>query len=155
MKFLQRKKAYLSLWACLFLMCLLIGCSGTQNRPFESIGEPEEKPNALTPGMTKTIIKKGETKQAEVMQVFGPPDYVTSTASGGIMWGYDRVSREVASSSFSLGLLGGGLPGNALIGGVAGAKSSNISQTVRTIFLLVYFDKTDTVTDYKISATRF
>lgn len=131
------------------------GCTGTQNGPFAGMEAPKEEPSALTPGMTKKTITKGQTKQSEIMQVFGPPDYVTSTSSGGEMWGYDRVSREVASNAFGIGILGGGLPGGALLGGIASARTETTKQTVRTMFLLVYFDKNDTVTDYKISATRF
>ncbi len=69
------------------LVLFVMGCTGTRDNRFEGMGEPEEKASALTPGMTKLTIKKGQTKQAEVMEVFGPPDYVTTTSSGGEMWG--------------------------------------------------------------------
>ena len=32
------------------------------------------------------------------MEIFGPPDMVTRSGSGE-MWGYDKVSREVAESA--------------------------------------------------------
>ena len=145
-----------STWVCLFGLTLLAaGCAGSQYGHLEQMGQPEEKRSSLTPGMAKKTIIKGQTKQAEVLEIFGPPDLVTTTQAGGEMWGYDRVSRETAFSSFGIGVLGGGLPGDALIGGVAGAKAGQTTQTVRTLFLLIYFDKDSTVIDYKLSATRF
>ncbi len=43
-------------------------------------------------------IQKGKTTQAEIMEIFGPPDMVTRSGSGE-MWGYDKVSREVAEAA--------------------------------------------------------
>jgi hypothetical protein len=84
------------------------------------------KASALTPGMVAKSIQKGKTTQAEIMEIFGPPDMVTRSGSGE-MWGYDKISRDVAegttgarvgASSASGAQVGGG--GGALIGG-AGA----------------------------------
>lgn len=118
----------------------------------------DTRPSALTPGMAKKHIVIGKTSQAEVLEIFGPPDLVTKSGPGE-MWGYDKVSREVAYSTFSLGagVLGGGLPGGALIGGVAGAgvSSGQVQQSTTTLFLLVYFNDANVVIDYKLSATKF
>ena len=65
------------------------------------------------------------------------------------------MSLETACSAFGIGVLGGGLPGGGLIGGIASARSDSTTQTVKTIFLLIYFDKNETVADYKLSATLF
>jgi hypothetical protein len=76
--------------------------------------------------MVAKSIQKGKTTQAEIMEIFGPPDMVTRSGSGE-MWGYDKVSRDVAegatgarvgASSASGAQVGGG--GGGLIGG-AGA----------------------------------
>jgi len=140
----------------LSLAFLISGCASSQYGYPGTLGQPQEEQSPLTPGMAKKMIIKGQTKQADVMEVFGPPDLVTTTPTGGEMWGYDRVSREVASWAFGIGLGGGGHPGeDAFIGGIAGARAGTTSQTVRTLFLLIYFDKEGTVTDYKLSATRF
>jgi len=85
--------------------------------------EVQPRASALTPGMIVKNIQKGKTTQAEIMEIFGPPDMVTRSGSGE-MWGYDKVSREVAESatgarvgaaSASGASVGGGLGG--LVGG--------------------------------------
>ncbi len=118
----------------------------------------DTRPSALTPGMAKKHIVIGQTTQAEVLEIFGPPDLVTKSGPGE-MWGYDKVSREVVYSTFSVGagVLGGGLPGGALVGGVAGAggSSGQVQQSTTTVFLLVYFNEANVVIDYKLSATKF
>lgn len=138
----------------LIALVTAMGCAQSQDARFEGLEQPIEKQSSLTPGATKKTIVKGKTRQSEILEVFGPPDLVTTTSSGE-MWGYDRVSRETASSAFGIGVLGGGLPGAGLLGGVASARSDSTTQTVKTIFLLIYFDKNETVADYKLSATRF
>lgn len=137
------------------LAVLIGGCATSQYGHLEQLGHPREERSSLTPGMTKKLIVKGQTTQAEVMETFGPPDTITTTASGGEMWGYDRVSREVAYGAFGLGILGGGAPGDGFVAGIAGARAGRTTQTVRTFFLLIYFDTKDRVTDYKLSGTRF
>lgn len=156
--------------------------------------EVRPTPSALTPGMVKTKLIIGKTTQAEVMEVFGPPEHVTKSGKGE-MWGWDKVSREVALAATGasaeagtaaaarggaglgiggLGLVGGA--GEGVLGGVLGgagvglgsevgqatrqsaaqvAQQAGQVETTRTVFLLVYFDEEGTVTDYKLSATKF
>lgn len=133
---------------------------------------PEVQPRAssLTPGMVKKHVEIGKTTQAEIMEIFGPPDMITKSGRGE-MWGYDKVSREVASaavgersgvSAGGLGLLGGA--GGGVLGGVLGgvgggygqsSQQSRRTESTTTIFVLVYFDEKNVVTDYKLSATKY
>jgi len=140
----------------IIIFVLIATACSTRRGALDQVERPEETKSALTLGMTKKEIIKGKTTQAEVMQVFGPPDLVTTTSTGGEMWGYDRVSRDVAYSAYGIGGIGGSSVGGAgIIGGGIGARAGSQTQTVRTMFLLIYFDKKDTVVDYKVSATRF
>jgi hypothetical protein len=91
-----------------------------------SRSEVQPKASALTPGMVAKSIQRGKTTQADIMEIFGPPDMVTRSGSGE-MWGYDKVSRDVAegasgarvgASSASGAQVGGG--GGGLIGGAGG-----------------------------------
>ncbi len=139
----------------IIFVLMATGCS-TRRSALDRVERPEETKSALTPGMAKKEIIKGKTTQAEVLQVFGPPDLVTTTSTGGEMWGYPRVSRDVAYSAFGIGGIGGSAVGReGILGGGIGAGAGSQTQTVRTMFLLIYFDKKDTVVDYKVSATRF
>lgn len=107
----------------------------------------------LTPGMITEKIQKGKTTKAKVLEVFGPPDLITHEDSID-MWGYDKISRNVAYGSFGLGGLGGGLAGSALLGGMISGKQGYSEQTTKTVFLLLYFKK-NMLVEYKLSSTKF
>ena len=67
---------------------LLAGCSHNPRPVTES---------NLTPGMAKATIVVGETSQAEVMEVFGPPDQVTHRDNKQI-WTYDKIRYDMQAS---------------------------------------------------------
>ena len=109
--------------------------------------EVQPKASALTPGMVLKNIQKGKTTQAEIMEIFGPPDMVTRSGSGE-MWGYDKVSREVAESatgaragaaSASGATVGGGIGGlvggagvgvlGGVLGGIGGSSGQAATQS--------------------------
>ena len=56
--------------ACLLLSLVVCGCTPSDITP------PPTQSN-LTAGMAKKAIIKGQTTQAEVTEIFGPPDLVT------------------------------------------------------------------------------
>ncbi|HOL96142.1 MAG TPA: hypothetical protein PLH79_17465 [bacterium] len=98
--------------------------------------------SALTPGMTKEFIKKGVTTQADVMELFGPPNLITHRNNTDI-WTYDQIANEISES-------GGYL--TVLLAGIAGRKQ--VSST-RSTMLIIYFDEQDIVQDYRLSTTKF
>ena len=122
---------------CLSLCCLALGCS-------------QARPSALTPGAAKKHIEPGVTAQAEVLEIFGPPNVLTRK-DGGEMWVYDKVSSKTVFLWFGLGGGGGGSSGGGLGGG--GGGSTERSET--TMMLIIYFDENDVVRDYKFSQTKF
>jgi len=104
--------------------------------------EVQPKASALTPGMVVKHIQKGKTTQAEIMETFGPPDMITRSGAGE-MWGYDKVSREVAEAATGarvgassaagsrVGAGGAGLVGGAgagVVGGVLGLVGGSTGQ---------------------------
>ena len=108
----------------------------------EARAEPPARASALTPGMVGKNIQKGKTTQTEIMEIFGPPDMGTRSGSGE-MWGYDKVSREVAeattgarvgassASGARVGAGGAGLIGGAgagVVGGVLGIVGGSSGQ---------------------------
>jgi hypothetical protein len=127
--------------------------------------------STLTPGMVVKNIQKGKTTQAEIIEIFGPPDMVTRSGSGE-MWGYDKVSREVAEAATgaSVGASSaagaGGFGGVLGLGGGGGGQAATQRQqqtqqqtrrieSTTTVFLLIYYDDKGVVTDYRLSATKF
>ena len=118
----------------------LIGCAAARSN--------------LTPGMAKKHIRPGQTHQAEVIEIFGPPNIIT-WRDGGEMWVYDKVSSRRTNAFFGVGGLGGGFGSGGAGGGLlaGGVGSSTRSET--TVMLIVYYDENDIVDDYKITQTKF
>ena len=115
------------------VVLLLAGCSHT-TRPLSE--------SNLTPGMAKMTIAKGRTTQAQVMEVFGPPDLVTHRDDLQI-WTYDKIRYDVESSSGFL---------YVLLAGKAGQSRRSASTST---MLIVYFDSNDVVREYRMNTTRF
>ncbi|MHC4340856.1 MAG: hypothetical protein ACYSX0_11675 [Planctomycetota bacterium] len=136
------------LFGCaLVALALLIGCSSTQTGP-----APEE--SNLTAGMAKLKILKDKTTQAEVLEIFGPPDMVTHRDDLRI-WTYNKVRydiRETSGGFFVIGAVAGGSGGGA--GGAGGSGSRRTSSSKMTI-LTIHFDSQDIVRDYRMQVTRF
>lgn len=107
-----------------------------------SSNQPKQKSN-LTYGTVKSKIVKGQTSQAEVVQLLGNPNIVTKNRSGDEVWTYSKQSTEAksGSSGFFLGVIGG-----------SQAFSSNSSATLD---LIVTYDKNDIVKDYSVVQSQF
>jgi len=58
---------------------------------FPQESAPAQNSN-LTVGMVKTKIIKGETTQAEILQVFGAPNIITKNRNNNEVWNYNRMS---------------------------------------------------------------
>lgn len=115
------------------LLAFLVGCGGNT--------QPPSSASNLTPGMAKKTIVKGRTTQAEVVEVFGPPDLVTHRDNIEV-WTYDKLRYDVENS------------GGYLTVGIAGAGGTRSSSSSTSTMLIVYF-ATDVVTDYRLSVVHF
>lgn len=117
-------------------------------------GCQEARPSALTPGAAKKHIVRGQTTQAEVIEIFGTPNVIT-TRDRGEMWVYDKVSSETASAVFGIGGLGGGFGQTGAGGGALGLGLASARRSETTVMLIIYFDENDVVRDYRITQTKF
>lgn len=123
--------------AILSVIFFTAGCS-TINATSQGIA----KESALTPGMTKKFIYPGKTTQTEILEVFGSPDLVTHK-DGKDVWTYDKISHEVSASGGYLTIL------------IAGVSNRTNRQTSKSVLLIIYFDRSEVVTDYRLSAAKF
>jgi hypothetical protein len=116
---------------------------------FGCASQPAERSN-LTAGQAKLHLQKGQTTQAEVLEVFGPPDLVTHRDDMQV-WTYDKMRYDVQSGGGFL--LGGVAYGSgAGLGGIAGSRQQSSSTAT---MLIIYFDQRDIVQEYRLSVTRF
>ena len=109
---------------------LMNGCASSNS---EGIRESN-----LTPGMVKLTIEKGKTTQADILEVFGPPDQVTHR-DGKQVWTYDKISYQTRSDA-----------GTLIFYSASSARSSSIST-----LLIIYFNEDDVAYDYRLDSYRF
>jgi outer membrane protein assembly factor BamE (lipoprotein component of BamABCDE complex) len=116
------------------LICVSSGCQPADDR----VERPTTQSN-LTPGMAKSTIVKGSTKQAEIIEVFGPPDLVTHRDDMQV-WTYDKIAYDVEETG-----------GTVTIFREGRRRRSSSTSTM----LIIYFDDSDTVQDYRMNTIKF
>ena len=119
----------------------LAGC--TTNEP----GPVDNRNSALTQGNVQMNLRVGETTKAQVLDVFGSPNITTRDASGAETWSYQRhatVAQASGSSNYWTILLAGG-----------GQSAAGFSQTSRTMTLIIKFDESDVVSDFRSRTSDF
>lgn len=122
----------------LFVVAGLVAAAGCASH-HEDVPATESN---LTAGMAKKTIVQGKTTQAEVMEVFGPPDLLTHR-DGLQIWTYDKIRYDIQSSSGYFTVL------------IAGAGSGRSTSSSTSTMLIIYFDDKDVVRDYRLNVTRF
>ena len=150
--------------AALCLTLIALGCvrARSPDLPYSN----RQKSN-LTPGMVKKYVKVGKATQVDILSVFGAPNIITRDRDGHEVWTYDRQSMATAAevaawnAGGSVGAMAGGMAGEALVGGGAvlggnTGKSSSAGQVSSATFtLMISFDESDVVKDYRMQATQF
>lgn len=121
----------------LIAMCLAVTpmlCACTAGDPVA-----EEK---MTVAKAQREIKVGMTS-AEVVEVLGSPNMVTTDDKRRETWVYDKVSSNVSSSGAGVWLL------------FVGADSSRKSSNQRTLTIIVKFDENSRVRDFAYRTSTF
>ena len=96
----------------------------------------------ITVAKAQREIKIGMTS-AEVVEVLGSPNMVTTDDKRRETWVYDRVSSSVSQSSSGVWLL------------IAGASSARASSSQRTLTIIVKFDENNRVRDFAYRTSAF
>ncbi len=115
-----------------------------------------ERNSALTQGQVQMNLQVGQTTKAEVVEVFGAPNITTRDGDGREVWTYQRSARVSQSASRS-GLWSILLtPGARGAGGILGSSSSSgFESSSRTITLIIKFDASDVVADFRSRTADF
>ena len=137
----------------------LMGCMSAHQHYQQTHGAQERQ---MTVGTVQKEIRKGMSA-AEVAEVLGSPNIVTTDGEGREVWVYDKISTDVTYSKDSGGLgtillIGGA--GNGAFGGGLGSGSYNRSagaesRTQRTLTVVIKFDEQNQVRDFAYHASRF
>ena len=137
------------------LLLVLSGCMSA-NQHYRNLGSTEER--EVTVGSVQREITRGMSG-AEVAEVLGSPNIVTTDEKGREVWVYDKVSTDVSYSHSSIGGVAGGLLVGGDAVGVAGANagygSGASSKTQRTLTVVIKFDENKLVRDFAYHASKF
>ena len=99
--------------------------------------------NSFTHGAVQLNLKKGETTQTDVLNKFGAPNVATLDAEGFEVWNYQKHARVTQSSG-----------GHATIV-IAGASGGTVSESTKTMTLIIKFNGDKVVSDFKSLYTSF
>ncbi|CAO3405545.1 hypothetical protein [Azospirillum largimobile] len=139
---------------------LLAGCQ-TAGEHAAAVRQMQDA-DRMTVGKVQREIRVGMTS-AEVVEVLGSPNMVTTDDRRRENWVYDKISTDTAYSSSSGGVsalilgggpigagFGGGL-GSAGVSGSAGARSTS----QRTLTVIIKFDESSRVRDFSYRSSSF
>lgn len=153
---MRRVQLKLLLFAVLLLSW---GCmSVSEHRQAVRADEAEQ----LTVGKVQREIRVGMTS-AEVVEVMGSPNIVSTDEKRREVWVYDKIATESVYSTSSGGVsvlvLAGFVAGNAAAGGgvVPGfSRSAGASSTTqRTLTIIIKFDEQNRVRDFAYRQSTF
>lgn len=154
----------------------IVGCAASdkqtpQERVAAKVENPAagtaERPSSLSYGTVTSMVKKGQTTQMELLNLFGGPNISSTDGEGLETWVYERTTSttETAGAQDSKNLEAffgaGGSIGPAVVGGgvAGGTRSSNdarrTSSSVRTLTVVVKFNPDKTVKDCQTRASYF
>lgn len=127
-------------FAILLLAVFLGGCASAS---YQRQQVRDDKGDRLTVGTVQKEIKIG-MPSADVVQVLGSPNMVSTDEERREVWVYDKVASEVVYSESNAGL-------KFLTSGNSGAAST----TQRTLTVVVKFDKDGKVRDFAYHTSQF
>jgi len=107
---------------------------------------PKDDKANLTIGKVQQQIKVG-LSSAEVVEILGSPNLVSTDEKRREVWVYDRVSRE--SRFESSGVFGSLL----ILGGSSNSQSASSSQ--KTLTIIIKFDEKNKVRDFSYQTSKF
>ena len=112
------------------------------------------KGDKLTLGTVQREIKVGMTG-AQVIEVLGSPNVVTTDEQRREVWAYDKIATDVVHSSSNSLILGGVVGSSGGGGGLLGQSAGATSTSQRTLTVIVKFDEQGKVRDFAYRSTRF
>lgn len=155
------------------LSVLFAACVGTQpaREPVampqtpqaQAVSAPNAQPSALSYGTVTSVVQRGKTTQADLLQLFGGPNISTTDADGVETWIYERsvTQTDVASNATNsqaaakLGLFFKSVELGASGSTGRSASAASTTTSIRSLTAIVKFNQDKTVKDYSVRASYF
>lgn len=143
-------------------LCLALALAGCMTAAEHREAVRSDEGDRVTVGKVQREVRVGMSG-AEVLQVLGSPNIVSSDEQRREVWVYDKISTEKVFSRSSGGVstlvLVGGLIGSALVGGAGapyyGSSAGASTTTQRTLTVIIKFDEDKKVRDFAYHTSRF
>jgi outer membrane protein assembly factor BamE (lipoprotein component of BamABCDE complex) len=137
----------------------LTGCMSAHQHYQQTHGAYERQ---MTVGIVQKEIRKGMSA-ADVAEVLGSPNIVTTDSEGREVWVYDKISTDVTYSTDAggggvlllLGAAGGDVLGGGLGSGSYSRSAGAQSKTQRTLTVVIKYDAQKNVRDFAYHSSRF
>ncbi len=130
---------------------LVTGCSAQHHA--EDVRAAEET-KRLTVGTVQREIRMGMSA-ADVAEVLGSPNIVTTDDQRNETWIYDKISSDVTYSRSSGTVVGLVFGSSAAGAGVGSASAGSTSTAQRTLTVVIKFDENDKVRDFSYHSSQF
>ena len=130
---------------------LATGCSATHHAEDVRAADDTDR---ITVGTVQREIRMGMSA-AEVAEVLGSPNIVTTDDERQETWIYDKISSDVTysrSSGTVVGLIFGSSGGGA---GVGSSSAGSASTSQRTLTVIIKYDSDNQVRDFSYHSSRF
>jgi hypothetical protein len=126
---------------------------------------PTEPPqaSALSYGMVTSQVRKGQTTQLDLVQLFGSPNISSYDSAGIETWVYERTvtqtdiqtNSKAVQGAANLGVFFNYGQAGAGVSGERASVASTATTSVRSITVIVKFAANRTVSDYSVRASYF
>lgn len=126
-----------------FVVLFLAGCASAARH---SQLTQDNSSDRLTVGKVQREVKIGMTS-AQVAEILGSPNIVTTDEERREVWVYDKIATDVSYSNSSSGAT------LLLIGGSGASGAASTSQ--RTLTVVIKFDKDSKVRDFSYHSSKF
>jgi len=168
-------KAYLAAALCSAMPIVFGGCVSAPDPKLEPekpsalpaaapiVASEPAQPSALSYGMVTSQVRKGETKQYELVQLFGSPNISTFDSAGIETWVYERTVRQTdvqqntqaAQGAVNLGAFFNFGQAGAAVAGNKSTATTTSTTSLRSITVIVKFNAEHVVSDYSVRASYF
>lgn len=142
---------------CLTVAAAVIGLSGCQSVASHRTAVQAHE-NRFTVGTVQREVRVGMSG-AEVAQVLGSPNIVSTDEQRRQVWIYDKIATDRAYSTSSGGInsliLGAATSAIGGLGGGFYAASGASSTSQRTLTVIIKFDQAGKVRDFAYHSSRF
>lgn len=152
----------MKLFKIAMIMACMVATTGCMAVSQHKAAVRDDTGDRLTVGKVQREIRIGMTN-AEVVEVLGSPNMVTTDSKRRETWVYDKIATEHAYSTSSGGvsaLILGGAGSNGLVGGglggadySSGTGASSTSQ--RTLTIIIKYDENGRVRDFAYRQSSF